>query len=285
MALALGAGSAVALPHGRAGDCFEEVRGRPVYKTVVETVPQAPLVTYKRTLAVYAKETRTVVVRPAHTVYETIPAVYRTVAQTRIVPGPVRQVPVPAVYRTVKEQRLIEPAHLEWRKSVSHRGYSDDGQQGVSATPTGEVLCRILVPARYAIDRRQVMISPATVRDVKARPRKVICYVKVLATPCRRVPHTVPAITKTVVVSRLVKPAGCEKVVTPRPARTVTRQVRVGKAAASWRRLSCGAGHNVPSGPPNPSAAPLAAPAPAPSPPPSGGAPDRPLSTPSPTRP
>jgi hypothetical protein len=262
---ALLSGAALALPHGRPGECWEEVRGRAVYKTVTETAPQSPLVSYRRVPAVYASETRTIVVRPAHVVYDLQPAVFRTVARTRTVEGPPRRVLTPAVFKVVQERQLIEPAHLAWRRGAAARPGADDGALGVTATPTGEVLCRVLVPARYALIRRRVMVAPEGARLVKGPARRVICYQRVLERPCRRIPRTVPAVTRTVVVRRLVKPATCLKIVTARPPKTVRRLVRVGTGPSSWRRLGCGRRNDAPA-PAATQAPPAPAPAPSPSP-------------------
>lgn len=231
---------ATPLPHGRAGECFEQVRVKPPLKTVEERVHRPPLITYKTTPAVYTEVSKQVLVRPAVTTYETRPAVYKTVTVWKSRPGPVRTIVVPAVYETVYDKTLIEPEHLEWRRGRAAGGFSSEGAPGAQeVTPTGEVLCRILVPARYASVRRRVLVQPERRRDVQGPPRRILCYERVLVTPAERIPHTAPAVYKTVMVRKLVTPAVRTRVVTPQPDRVVQRRVPEGRGRLEWRQIHC----------------------------------------------
>jgi hypothetical protein len=202
------------------------------------------MITFKRTPAVYAPATRQVLASPARTVYDLVPAVYKTVARYGETEGPARLAPTAAVYRMVSERILIAPAHLEWRRSRSAEGFSGDGSAyDAPATPTGEVLCRVLVPARYAWSRHRVMVSPPGVRRIPGVRRRVVCYVKVLVRPAQRIPRRVPASYRTETYQRLVTPAGCVKTTTPRPPKTVKKRVIAVPAHTVWRPIVCRTAH------------------------------------------
>jgi hypothetical protein len=101
------------------------------------------------------------------------------------------------------------------------------------------VLCRVLVPAQYSLVKRRVLVAPESERTVAGPPRRVLCYVKVLVKPAHRIAHKIPAVYKTVTVQTLVKAAGCERIVTPRPPRLVKRRVRIAPPQRTWRRMDC----------------------------------------------
>ena len=184
------------LPPGRAGECFTEVARPPAYRTVSETVPSAPIVSYRNIRAVLGHRNRRLVSVPARIERQIIPATYKTVPRWSLVPGPTRWVREEPTYRLVTERRLISPEHLEWRAGAAAHGFSPSqaqGGYGVSVRPTGEVQCRVLIPARYALVTRRVMIAPGGVHRVNGPSRKAICYVRVIATPARTIEHRIPA--------------------------------------------------------------------------------------------
>ena len=246
LALAIGGATAVLahppLPSGRAGECFTEVVHPPAYHIVTETVPGAPVVSYRDIPAVFGHGTKQVVIVPARVERETIPAAYKTVPRWSMIPGRTTLKREPAVYRVVTERRLISPEHLEWRAGVSARGFSPSqaaGGYSVSVRPTGEVQCRVLVPARYALVSRRVMVSPGRVHRISGPPRKVICYVRVIATPARTVEHRIPAQYRTVQTTYIVTPAHRERTVTRGPDRNVSRRVISTPTQKTWAPIHC----------------------------------------------
>ena len=150
-------------------------------------------------------------------------------------------------------------------------GFGGDPQQ---ARPTGEVLCRVLVPARYAWSRRQTLVTPARRYTVNGPVRHVRTEERVLLRPARVVDRAIPAVYRTEDAVRTVKPAGRRRLVTPGAVKRVTRRVLVRRARLSWAPIVCVPHPRVsapppahgPVRPPMPKTAPAPAPAPLPAP-------------------
>jgi len=78
---------------------------------------------------------------------------------------------IPAKYETRSERVLIEPAREEWKPgNTQTRGqftvFNGVSNQVVESTETivnqtGEILCRVLIPAKYKTITKQVIVSPA----------------------------------------------------------------------------------------------------------------------------
>ena len=240
LAVATAAG-AQPLPQGaHPGECYQQVAAPPVYRTVTQTVAGPPAVSYRHIPAVTEQVTRTVIVTPARTDWESRPAVYRTVPRFSEIPGPTRLVRSAPVYRTITKQTLVAPAHLEWRQSKRNNGFAGGGDgYGQSVRPTGEVMCRVLVPARYALARRRVMVSPGGFHRVSGPPRRVVCYVKVLVQPAQRIAHPVAATYRSVTVTVVKTPATTQRIVTPGAPRVISRQVRAPSVGKTWSRIVC----------------------------------------------
>jgi len=263
--LALGGGAIVAiagvgaanlahahLPPGHAGECFTETMHGPVYRTVTQTVPGAPIVSYRVIPAVLGHGTRQVVAVPARIERQIVPATYKTVARWSVIPGKTRLVKDKPVYRDVTERTLIAPAHLEWRDSVVQGGFSPGAAEGYGAggysvmvRPTGVVRCRVLVPARYAVVTRRVLVSPGGEHSVSGPSRKVMCYTRVIATPARTIEHRIPAQYRTVQTTYVIHPAHKERVTTLGPARQVSRRVIATPAQKAWAPIHCGEVHHA----------------------------------------
>jgi hypothetical protein len=225
----------------------------PVYRTVTQTVPGAPIVSYHITPAVLGHGTRQVLAVPARIERQIIPAAYKTVARWSVIPGKTRWVQNEPVYRDVTESTMVSPAHLEWRDSVVQGGFSPGPAQGgygaggdsVAVRPTGVVRCRVLVAARYAMVTRRVMVSPGGKHPVSGPSRKVMCYVRVIVTPARVVEHRVPAQYRTVQTTYVIHPAHKERVTTPGPARQISRRVIATPAQKTWAPIHCGEGRHA----------------------------------------
>ena len=143
---------------------------------------------------------------PARNEVRTTPAVYKTVWRRFVTPGSVRLVRTPARYRTVSERVLVAPAHTEWKRAPHSRPVSGaPGYGSTAVAPTGEVLCAVVVPARYVVRTRQVLVSPGGERRVQG-------------------PSVVQRVAERVMVSsarqsRVVHPAA-KRIVHPRSAAT-----------------------------------------------------------------
>ena len=235
--------SAQSLPAAGHPGCYAKIAYPPAYRRVAERVQGPPVVSYRDIPAVIEHDARQVLVSPARVEHETIAPIYRTTWRWTEVPGPVRQVLFPPVYRTVTERRLISPAHLAWRPGGAAHGFAPSegyGQGGgVQARATGEVLCRVLVPARYAWISRHVMVSPGHEITVHGRPCRVRVKDRVLVRPGRIVDHAVAAVYRTVDETHVVHPASRQRIVRPGPVRIVSRRVLAAPAHYGWAPIVC----------------------------------------------
>ena len=246
---ALGSGTALAgggedlPPNPEPGKCYEKVVVPPRYESFLEQVLDRPGRTGTRTVpAVYREEVRRELVCAERVETFTVPATYRTVTETVLVrPAGYRTETVPAVYETITEQVLVREAHMAWRRGVlaenrpTAAGYT-------RVTPTGEVLCYVLVPAEYGVRTRQVLRTPArTVRvAVPAETRTVTR--QVIDRPGRVERRVIPAEYRSVRVPVLVNPARVETYQIPASYRTVTSRRLVREASHEWRVIRCADG-------------------------------------------
>jgi hypothetical protein len=151
--------------------CYRRVVTPPVYGTVAETV----------------------VVSPARTVAETIPAEYRTV-QEQVVITPARTVEhvVPATFRAVAEEVLVAPARKEWR--VVRDAYGRDVGCWVAVAPVHRT------HYRHVVDTPARLVQQTIPAVYGTRPRTE------LVRPAEVVHRTIPAVTEVRHRQVLVKP-------------------------------------------------------------------------------
>lgn len=246
---ALGAGAAMAdggehLPlNPEPGKCYEKVLVPARYETVQEQVVDRPGRTERRVIpAVYGEEVQQELLCAERVETTTVPATYRTFTETVLVrPAGYRTETIPAVYETISEQVLVREAHMEWRRGVlvenrpTAAGYTQ-------VTPTGEVLCYVLIPAEYGVRTRQVLRTPArTVRvAVPAETRTVTR--QVIDRPEHVERRVVPAQYRSVRVPVLVSPERIETYQVPPSYRIVTSRRPVGPAGYEWRVIRCADG-------------------------------------------
>lgn len=129
-----------------AGQCFYEHYKQPTIESDVE-----------RALVTEATEK-----------LEVVPAVYREEQREVVVkPAATRILTFPAEYKTVEESLLIEPSKVVWQKGTGPVQKIDD--------TTGEIMCRVQLPAVYEKFESQV-IETAARTSVVAIPAKTESY-------------------------------------------------------------------------------------------------------------
>ena len=227
-------------PHSRPGQCFAKMAYPARYRTVVERVAGAPVIRYRDVPAVVEHSSRQVLVVPARVDHEHVDAVYKTTWRWVETPGPMRQVSTSPVYRTVTERHLISPAHLAWRAGGVAHGFSNGSGYGqTQVRPTGEVLCRVLIPARYGWSRRRVLVSPGCQTTVQGPPHRQRIQDRVLVSPEHTVDHPIAAVYRTENTSHVTQPARRDRVVSPGPVHTVAHRVMVSPTRFGWNQIVC----------------------------------------------
>ncbi len=228
------------LPKGaHAGECFSRIAIPPVYRTERSAVAGPPVVSYRDIPAAFRTLTKQLLVTPARVDRQTIPAV--TSSRTRYVdhPGADRVVETAAVYRWEVRRVLVRAAHLEWRQGHAAQGYGEGAGEGVRVQPTGEVLCRVLVPARYETRRVRVLVTPARTCLVKGPVAHERVVEQFVVSPARVVEHPVAPVYRAQSERVLVTPARRERIETPGAPRYVEKKVLVRPGSSGWTRIAC----------------------------------------------
>ncbi len=238
-ALALGA-SAVAQdtpPDARPGECYGRARLPGETHVWRERVQTSRGGAYKRTIPAERRWTsERVLVKAAWSEAVKTPAVYRTVYDRVTEPGRPHWVATPARYRRVVERVMVEPARLAWvRKSAAFAyGGSPDAERLV---PTGEVMCRVRLPARYESRVREVRVAPPGRRQVIGASTVRRVARRELVRPAGTIQRQHPAVFRIVRHGEVVRPARVEWVRTGPTFRTVAH-VRGGDRQG-WARVLC----------------------------------------------
>ncbi len=205
-----------------------------IIPAVTETVTEQVVVEAERIErrvipAVYDTVTEQVLVEPERIERDIIPATYRTITETiTIEESRIEPVVIPAEYETYTEQVLVREAYYTWQPSQPLYEAAGSGdpdaatfaRRNFSASdlrelPTGEILCRVEIPAEYETVTRTRLISPER-----------IVYRTVDGGTSNN-PVTLPARTETITRQEVVTPEEVVERVIPARYETVTRTVLV----------------------------------------------------------
>lgn len=231
-------------PSANVGQCFARVLTPDVVQTTTEQVQDSPARTTQAIIpASYETQNIRVQVKEATTGYRTIAAVYETVAEQVLV-EPAREVlvSIPAKYETWTETVEIEPARLVWKTGSGLYGRETTlNLRGISQNEmaTGEVLCRVMQPAKTRTVRRTRMVEPARTetQTIPAKYRTVTR--QVVQTPPRVEEFTIEAMYADVPVQVMVQPERIIQNVIPATYRTVERQVVTKRGGMEWAEVLC----------------------------------------------
>lgn len=157
--------------------------------------------------AKYKTLKKQVLVSPATTKKVKIPAEYKTIKVRKIVtPAQEKVIEIPAKYQIVKKQVKKKGELVAWRpKNTVGEG-----------SPTGKMICRAEIPARYKQISKEVVKTPTTTKKV-----------------------VVPAEFKDVKVRKLVSPAREVKIEIPAKYQTITKRVKTSEEKLAWRSVLC----------------------------------------------
>lgn len=232
------------LPRGaHPGECFSHRSTPAVYRTDHIPIPQPPVEGWRDIPAIYNTVTRQELVTPARVDHETIPAVMGVRIHWVEHHGPDQVVSSPPVYRWIERQVMISPAHLEWRRGEASGGYGGGGAAGyggqISVRPTGDVMCRVRVPARYEIRRVRVLVASGRTCVVKGPTRRERVVEHIVVRPEHVVDHPVAAVYRTVTDRVMVRGPRKERITTAQPPRYEDRRVLVTPAHTDWIRIHC----------------------------------------------
>ena len=231
-------------PSADPGECFARVLIPETTDIVTEQVVDRPETSEITVIpAQYETVTEQVLVREESVVYRTIPAVYETVTETVTVePQRTETIVVPATFETYEEQVLVRPAYSTWKPGAGlyGRGAAGTGTAGINGDQaTGELLCRVEVPAQYDTVTRTRIATPERT-DERIIPAVTETVTReVVAQPAQVVEEIIPAEYETVTKQVLVTPAREEVTVIPASYKTVEKRVVTGGGGLEWREVLC----------------------------------------------
>lgn len=197
------------------------------YETVTEEVMVKEATTEKKYIpATYKTITEQVMVKDATIEFRTIPATYETVTEQVVVePERTETIVVPAKYESYTEQVMIRPAYTTWKPGTGLFGRDASGASATgSEMTTGELICRVEVPAEYETITKTRLVSPETT-ETRVIPAKYETVTKrVVAQPPRVEEVEIPAVYETVTKEVIDVPAYVDEVEIPAVYETVTKQ-------------------------------------------------------------
>jgi hypothetical protein len=236
----------------QAGQCFARVLIPEVAESVAEEVIDTPERTEVKIIpATYETVDERVLIKEESTVLEVVPATYRTVTERVLVePERTETTVVPASTETYDERVLVRPAYTTWKPgtglfgrggSVTSAGgvVGASGPGGSGEQSTGELLCRVEVPAEYRTVKRTRIARPesAASRVIPARYETV--SKTVVDQPARTVERRIPAEYRTVKVRKLVTPAREDVIKIPATYKTLEKRVVRTAGSVQWREVLC----------------------------------------------
>ena len=224
----------------RPGECYGRVILPAVYGQATERVVAKEA--WSETVRggqVVDKVTRRVLVRPERVETVRTAPVYRTQVSWIVTPGAMRTVRQPAVYEIVREKVLVEEGHAEWRPASSPLAYGERAGATVLQA-TGEVMCRVWVPARYATSSRKVLVERGRTYQVRGPAHKQKVVRRVLVSSGGVVQRRRPAVYRTEVVRKVVREGPSQVITHPAVYSTAARQVLIRAESPGWARVVCG---------------------------------------------
>ena len=231
-------------PEAQPGQCFARVLIPETTEVQTEQVVDSPERTEIKVIpAAYETVTETVVVKEETVRYRIVPATYETVSEQVIVePERTETRVIPARTETYTEQVMVRPAYTTWKPGAGLFGRGAAGVGKVvdtQATSTGELLCKVEVPAEYRTVTRTRVAQPETTETTVIPARYETVSKEVIAQPPQVVEEVVPAVTKTVQVRRLVTPSREEVLTIPATYKTIEKRIVTGGGGLEWREVLC----------------------------------------------
>ena len=236
------------------------------YETVTEQVLVKEASAQQKFIpAVYETVTEQVLVKEATTEYRVVPASYETVTEQVVVEAErIETIVVPATFETYTEQVMIRPAYTTWKPGAGllGRGLAGTGASTGSEVATGELICRVevpaeyetvpstrvakaettetrVIPAKYETVTKTVVASAASVEavEIPAVYETVTKKVVSVAPSVEEIP--IEAVYDTVTVRKMVTPKTEETITIPATYKTIEKRVVSDGGGLEWREVLC----------------------------------------------
>lgn len=179
----------IGMPPAQPGQCFAKVNTPAKFKNVVKRIQVSPAVNKRVKVRgpQYTWINKKVIARPATH----------------------RNEYIPPVYRNVSKQVLVKPAHYAWQQGKTGPVTRIDNM-------TGEILCRVKIPAVYRTVTQKVVVRAA-----------------------QRVKRFVPAVYRTIKQKKLTSPAAFRNVNTPAKFVNKTYRTQISGPRQEWKPIVC----------------------------------------------
>ena len=232
-------------PASEDGQCFARILSPEVTRTVIEDVLVSPETFEIEVVpAFYETVSQRVLVKEATSRYRLIPAVTEIVEERVLVqPETIERFVVPAQFDTYTETVVVEPERVVWKPGTGLYGRGAAGTGNETATDgeiaTGEVLCRVIEPAKVESITRSRMVAPPRLEERIIPARYETVRREVVVEPARYEEEIIPAVYEDRQMRVLVEPAQERRVIVPAVYETIETEVVVGGGELTWAEVLC----------------------------------------------
>jgi len=219
-----GGGPSAILPSAKPGQCFRKYVVPATYREIAEQIVKKPASETIETIpAKYEDAEEKVQVKPASSYTESVPPVYETVEERVLVkPESKRLVQIPAEFETIEDKVVDKEGYSTWRKDAN-----------------GDLLCLVEVPPTYKMIKKEVIKTPASVKEEVTPAEFATVKVQKEKAPATTRQVEVPAQFETVKTKKLLEPEKQNKTLVPAVTETVTKSILDKPEREEWKEVLC----------------------------------------------
>ena len=215
------------------GECFAKVTAPAQYTTKTEKVMVKPEKTVQKVIpAKYDFDEKRILIKEATKKLQVVPATYKWGEEKVLVkPASKKIKTIPAVYKTEIQKVVDTPAHSKWKKGRGPIERMDN--------QTGEIMCKVEVPATYKQIKKQVLVTPATQQEIEIPAVYKTVRKQVIDKPASVKEVEIPAKYETIRIQKIASPATVQKNTVPAEYRDVITKVKTADARSEWKSILC----------------------------------------------
>jgi hypothetical protein len=219
--------------NAKAGECYAKVLIPAKYQTSAEEIMVQPATSsFKKTPAVYREIEKQILVEEESYELVPVPPIYEMVPEKVLVqPEQIIKSVIPATYRDEVKKILISPARVEWK--VGRGAYEKID------TATGEIMCRVEIPAEFKEVSQKVIDQQARTKEEVIPAKYETIERRVMKTPPTTRKKLIPAKYRTVKIKELVEPEKFEVIDSPARFASVQKKTLLASETVQWRQILC----------------------------------------------
>jgi hypothetical protein len=219
--------------NAKPGECYAKVLIPAIYKTEISTVLKSAA-SYKINVipATYDYVNEKVLVKEASEIAELIPAKYEWKTETILVTEAYDKLrTIPTTYELKSEQIMVSPAKHIWKKGHGPLEKIDN--------LTGEIMCRVEVPAVYKIITSKVVKTEARTESITIPAVYKTIKKRVMIEGPSIIKKPVPANYKSIRVKKVLTPASENRTEIPAVYQKISNKILVQAQNLEWRSILC----------------------------------------------